>query len=108
MTAKDGTDTAVSPPPPPASWISKTPGVCGGDARIRNTRITVWGLVERRSLGASDAQLPDDIPGLTREDLAAALEYFEQHRDEINRAIRENDEVLLDTQLIPFTRPQQT
>ncbi len=27
------------------SWVQKTPGVCGGDACIRNTRITVHGLV---------------------------------------------------------------
>src|SRR6266487_3872323 len=57
---------------PAKSWIQKTPGVCGGDACIRNTRITVWGLVERRNLGASDAEMLDSIPGLTREDLEAA------------------------------------
>ena len=28
------------------SWVQKTPGVCGGDACIRNTRITVRGLAE--------------------------------------------------------------
>jgi hypothetical protein len=30
------------------SWVQKTPGVCGGRACIRNTRITVWGLVNFR------------------------------------------------------------
>ena len=75
-----------------ASWISKTPGVCGGDACIRNTRITVWGLVERRNLGASDAEMLDSIPGLTREDLEAAWEYDDQHHEEIEQAIRENEE----------------
>lgn len=30
-----------------ASWISKKPGRCGGDACVRETRIPVWGLVER-------------------------------------------------------------
>src|SRR5207245_7703175 len=38
------------------SWVAKTPGVCGGDARIRKTRITVAGLVERRAHGLSDAE----------------------------------------------------
>jgi hypothetical protein len=28
------------------SWVQKTPGVCGGDACMRNTRITVWGLAQ--------------------------------------------------------------
>ena len=31
-----------------ASWISKRPNVCGGDACIRDSRITVWGLVAYR------------------------------------------------------------
>ena len=37
--------------------IVKTPGVCGGDARIKGTRITVWGLEEWRRLGWSDVDL---------------------------------------------------
>ena len=36
---------------PVASWIQKTPGVIGGDACIRNTRIAVWMLVEAKRLG---------------------------------------------------------
>jgi hypothetical protein len=40
------------------SRIEKTPGVCGGDARVRNTRHTV----------------------------------FDEHRDEIERVIRENED----------------
>ena len=28
-----------------AKTIRKTPGVCGGHARVRNTRIAVWTLV---------------------------------------------------------------
>jgi hypothetical protein len=43
--------------PAPASWVSKTPGVCGGDACIHATRATVWGLVEWRRLGLSDAEI---------------------------------------------------
>src|SRR5207248_5557800 len=77
---------------PKKSWVQKTPGVCGGDACIRNTRITVWGLVERRNLGASDAEMLDTITGLMREDLEAAWEYYDQHREEIDQAIRENEE----------------
>ncbi len=78
--------------PRPPSWISKTPGVCGGDACIRSTRITVWGLVEWRSLGASEPELLDSISGLTREDLQAAWEYYNHHPEEIDQAIRENEE----------------
>jgi uncharacterized protein (DUF433 family) len=75
------------------SWISKSPRVCGGNARIRDTRITVWGLVEARRLGATDALLLDQTEGLTAEDLALAWEYAAAHSDEINEALRANSEV---------------
>lgn len=60
---------------PPQSRIQKTPGVCGGEACIRDTRITVWGLVEWRRLGLSDQEILSRVEGLQPEDLAAAWEY---------------------------------
>ena len=73
------------------SWIQKTDGVCGGRACIRNTRITVWGLVNSRRLGASDEQILENIIGLGREDLAAAWDYYREHPGEIDADIRENE-----------------
>ena len=72
--------------------IRKTPNVQGGEACIRRTRITVWVLVGYRQLGLSDDELLEAYPDLTREDLAAAWAYYEANRDEIEQAIRENDE----------------
>jgi uncharacterized protein (DUF433 family) len=72
--------------------VTKTPGVCGGRACIANTRLTIWGLERARQLGRSDAQLLEDYPHLTLDDLAAAWEYVAQHRDEIEEDIRENEE----------------
>jgi uncharacterized protein (DUF433 family) len=90
--------------------ISKTPGVCGGDACIRKTRIPVWTLVEYRSLGSSDQELLEIYPGLTPPDIQAAWEYYESNRDEIETAIRENDEAawqsLYSTTSRPFDRPK--
>ena len=37
-----------------AAAIQKTPGVCGGDARVRTTRIPVWLLVLSRRMGRTD------------------------------------------------------
>jgi len=74
------------------SWIQKTPGVCGGRACIRNTRITVWGLVLNRRLGVPDEQILQNIVGLTPDDLLAAWDYYENHRAEIDEDIRENEE----------------
>lgn len=75
-----------------ASWISKKPDRCGGNACVRDTRITVWGLVRDRQLGASDAVILQNIQGLTPADLHAAWDYAEAHIDEIEQAIRENEE----------------
>ncbi len=74
-----------------ASWISKKPDRCGGDACIRETRIPVWVLVNYRRLGASDADILQAYPGLTAADLEAAGEYAAENREEIDRAIRENE-----------------
>ena len=74
------------------SRISKTTGVSGGDACIRNTRITVWGLEEWRRAGLSDADILEEIEGLTPDDLAAAWEYVAAHPDELECAIRDNEE----------------
>ncbi|HEV2949880.1 MAG TPA: DUF433 domain-containing protein [Gemmataceae bacterium] len=74
------------------SWIQKTPDVCGGDACVRNTRITVWGLVEWKKLGLSDLEIMNRIPGLSSADLEAAWEYYGKYREEIEQTIRENVE----------------
>ena len=74
-----------------ASWISKRPDRCGGDACIRDTRIPVWVLVNYRRLGGSDADLLRDYPSLTSADLGAAREYAAANVEEIDRAIRENE-----------------
>ena len=74
------------------SWISKKPDRCGGEACIRDTRITVWGLVEYHDLGLSDAEILRAVQGLTDADLEAAWKYAAANADEIDRAIRENDE----------------
>ena len=73
-----------------ATWISKEPGRCGGDACVRDTRITVWGLVDWRRLGQSDADILQSIRGLTVADLAAAWEYAAAHPEEIEQAMRAN------------------
>jgi uncharacterized protein (DUF433 family) len=74
------------------SWIQKAPDVCGGNACIRDTRITVWGLVLSRRFGASDASILTNIGGLTPDDLEAAWEYYQEHPVEIDEAIRENEQ----------------
>jgi uncharacterized protein (DUF433 family) len=71
--------------------IKSTPGVCGGDPCIRNTRIPVHGLVELKQLGCDDAKLFDAYPTLTQSDLDNAWEYARAHPKEIQRKIAENN-----------------
>ena len=75
-----------------ASWISKRPGYHGGDACVRHRRIPVWVLANYRRLGMSDAGLIESYPQLTPADLEAAFEYAAANPDEIDQAIRENEE----------------
>jgi uncharacterized protein (DUF433 family) len=44
------------------SGIERTSNICGGDARIANTRIPVWVLVQARDWGHSDAAAPARLP----------------------------------------------
>ena len=62
---------------PEAPWqgIHKTPGVMGGEACIRDTRIPVWILVSYRQLGLSEAKLLDNYPTLTANGLVNAWSY---------------------------------
>jgi uncharacterized protein (DUF433 family) len=71
--------------------IRKTPGVCGGEACIGNTRIAVWLLVNARRLGVSERELLADYPVLTDGDLRAAWEYYVLHPREIDGAIARNE-----------------
>jgi uncharacterized protein (DUF433 family) len=81
------------------SWISKKTGRSGGEACIRDTRITVWGLEVQRRLGRTEAEIIQAVPGLSEADLESAWEYIAANRHEIDEAIRENeagDEGLID------------
>jgi uncharacterized protein (DUF433 family) len=78
----------------PWRGIEKTPDVCGGSACIARTRITVWGLVEARRLGYSEAELLTSYRLLSATDIANAWAYAEAFPDEIETEIRENDEVM--------------
>ncbi|MEC4895476.1 MAG: DUF433 domain-containing protein [Oscillatoria sp. PMC 1051.18] len=73
--------------------ISKTPGICGGEACIAGTRIAVWLLVEAQQIGISEAQLLQDYPHISAADLVNAWAYADAHPEEIVAAIRANNEV---------------
>ena len=78
--------------------IKKTPGVCGGDACIGNTRIPVWSLVSDRRLGMSDGTILKAFPQLTAADLVNVWAYADAYAEEIEEAIKENDQVMQEDQ----------
>lgn len=75
---------------PATPGIVRTPDVCGGAARIIRTRIPVWTLERMRQLGLSEAEILRSYPSLRAVDLVQAWAYVEQHRDQIEREIKEN------------------
>ncbi|RUT08830.1 hypothetical protein DSM106972_008830 [Dulcicalothrix desertica PCC 7102] len=74
-----------------AKGITKTPGVCGGEACIAGTRIAVWLLVEARRIGITEAQLLQDYPHISAADLVNAWVYAEAHPEEIEAVIHANE-----------------
>ena len=83
------------------SPIQVTPGVCGGLARIRNTRIPVWTLVAYRKLGAPDEELLANYPGLTAADLSAAWDYYKQYPEQIDEQIAQDELIWKQQKSIP-------
>jgi uncharacterized protein (DUF433 family) len=75
--------------------ITKTPGVCGGDACLAGTRYTVWGFLESRRQGLSDEDILRAHPKLTQADLNAAWDYYHDNPLEIERALWENEACMI-------------
>jgi uncharacterized protein (DUF433 family) len=78
------------------SWISTRPGRCGGDPCVRDTRIPVWSLVERRRHGLTDEEIIRGLPDLTSEDLAVAWQYAKDHALEIDRSLWLNEACMVE------------
>lgn len=72
--------------------IEKTPGINGGDACIVRTRIPVWTIENYRRLGWSEAEILENFPTLRAVDLTQVWAYVATHEQEIDQAIREQEE----------------
>lgn len=70
-----------------ANLVKKTPGVAGGHACIRNTRIAIWTLISLAQQGMDEAELVKNFPGLTHLDLLAARSYYRTNPAEIDALI---------------------
>ena len=71
--------------------IEQTPGVAGGKPRIAGHRITVQDIaIWHQRMGKSVEEICADYD-LGLADVHAALAYYFDHRDEIDRSIAEGD-----------------
>jgi uncharacterized protein (DUF433 family) len=72
--------------------IAKPLETNSGEARIANTQIAIWELVNAQDLGCSDRDLLQMYPQLTESDLATAWDYADAHPEEIMLALQAIDE----------------
>jgi uncharacterized protein (DUF433 family) len=75
------------------SHIDCTPGVCGGKPRIVGHRIRVQDIYVLHELkGLSPDEILRVFPGITLADVHAAMTYFWDHREEIQRQMKGDEE----------------
>lgn len=65
-------------------YIAKTPSVCGGRARVENTRISVHDVIGLLQNGETVESVTRQLPGLTRAQVYECLAYYEDHMAEID------------------------
>jgi uncharacterized protein (DUF433 family) len=70
--------------------IARMPGVCGGKPCVAGTRIRVWDVVVMNEHGASPDEILAAYPGITLADVHAALAYYFDNREEIERQIADD------------------
>ncbi|NUQ60930.1 MAG: DUF433 domain-containing protein [Pirellulales bacterium] len=90
--------SGVKTTPTEYAHIVHTAGMLGGEARIDGHRIRVRDVVAARDRGGLS---PEEIaatiyPNLSLAEVYAALAYYEDHRDEIDRAFEDETRVVDD------------
>ena len=75
----------------PKQHVSTTPGICGGKPCITGTRIRVWDVAALDQSGHSPDEILTHYPSLTLADVHAALAYYYDNREEIERTAAEDD-----------------
>jgi uncharacterized protein (DUF433 family) len=77
-----------------ASHIEITPGVASGKPRIVGHRITVQNIaIWHERLGLSADEIATEYE-FSLADVYAALAYYHDHREEIDRSIREDEDFI--------------
>jgi uncharacterized protein (DUF433 family) len=86
---------SASIPSPVRTCIESQPGVCGGKSCIAGTRIRVQDVFVWHELqGLSADEIVSRFPQLTMADVYAALSYYWEHRDEIQRDMQAESDLV--------------
>jgi uncharacterized protein (DUF433 family) len=73
--------------------IEKTPGTCGGRARIAGHRVRVMDIVVLHEVrGLRPEEIVPQYPGITLADVHAALAYYFNNPEEIKEDFRKDEE----------------
>ena len=86
LTAPGTTQAGLSEHP----YIAKTEDVLGGEPVIVGTRTAVRAIVEHWKFGDAPEDIARKLPHLRLSHIFAALSYYDDHRDEIEKYIRLN------------------
>jgi uncharacterized protein (DUF433 family) len=73
-----------------------TPGTCGGKPRIAGTRIRVQDIVIWTEQGETPDEIVNGHPHLSLSDIHAALAYYYDNQDLIDRHIVESEQFVAD------------
>lgn len=80
---------------PTRTCIESQPGVCGGKPCVAGTRIRVQDVFVWHELqGLSADEIVSRFPQLTMADVYAALSYYWDHRDEIQRDMQAESDLM--------------
>jgi uncharacterized protein (DUF433 family) len=75
------------------SFITRTPGVVGGRPRIDGTRVTVQSIAICYKRGMMPEEIVFQYGYLSAAQVYAALAYYHAHQDEIEAAIKAEEEL---------------
>jgi len=71
-------------------YITRVPGVCGGQPLIKGTRIAVKAIVGYYKLGLTVEEILEGLPHLTPAQVYEALSYYHDHQPEVEQDIEES------------------
>lgn len=87
--------SSATPPINERRHIESVPGRCGGRPCIVGHRIRVQDIVEWSAEGQSPDEIVRRFPQLTLGNVHAALAYYFDHREEMDRQIKEDEEYVV-------------